>query len=498
MLKFLRIFLIAALLFSCTGPGETVKDDLPEKPHNTEIKKRIVVKDINVAELPKEFAVISDPRSGQWSVEFYDLDTKEILFEYNRNKNLLPASNLKLITTAAALKVLGPDYRFKTEFYTDGYIDRKFNLLSGNLYVRGTGDPTTAGNFLKERTAKDFDPLVSELRLSRGIDYIEGKIKILTSFRQEEAFGKGWDIDDLPSYYAAPVSPLIFHENLTKVVIKKDRTEVTPFYPFKFRRDTLPEIKKASFNRIIGSDSVIVKSSFKNTSAGFVTVNDPDKFYSLGLRSHLEKNDVRVMDKDITPADTTKFLICTLYSDSLYRIINKCNGESNNLYAEQIFREMAEVFAKDTALTDSLEKIEPTYDNLIKIASDLYKQVFGIDNFSLCDGSGLSRMNYFSADKFVKVLSSMLEDDNFISYLSSFPRPGTNGTLEAKMIHPDLQNRLFAKTGSMTGVNALSGYLYTRNGKRLAFSILNNYYDLSRNKTNNSFEDILVFFVNNY
>ncbi|MDD4205606.1 MAG: D-alanyl-D-alanine carboxypeptidase/D-alanyl-D-alanine-endopeptidase, partial [Candidatus Delongbacteria bacterium] len=246
------------------------------------------------------------------------------------------------------------------------------------------------------------------------------------------------------------------------------------------------------------SDSVIVRSSFKNTSTGFVTVNDPDKFYSLSLRSHLKKNDVRVMDKDITPADTTRFLICTLYSDSLYRIINKCNGESNNLYAEQIFREMAEVFAKDTALTDSLEKIEPTYDNLIKIASDLYKQVFGIDNFSLCDGSGLSRMNYFSADKFVRVLSSMLEDDNFISYLSSFPRPGTNGTLETKMIHPDLQNRLFAKTGSMTGVNALSGYLYTKKGKRLAFSILNNYYDLSRNKTNNAFEDILVFFVNNY
>ena len=498
MFKNLKIFLIAAFLFSCAGPGEAVKNDQQEKPRKSAVKKRIIVKDIHVADLPKEFAVISDPRSGQWSVEFYDLDAEEILFEYNRNKNLLPASNLKLITTAAALKILGPDYRFRTEFYTDGYIDRKLNLLSGNLYIKGTGDPTTAGTFLKDRTATDFDPLISELRLSRGIDYIDGKIKILTPFRQEEAFGKGWDIDDLPNYYAAPVSPLIFHENLTKVVIKNGNTEVTPFYPFKFRRDTLPEIKKASFNRIIGSDSVIVKSSFKNSSTGFVTVNDPDKFYRISLRSNLEKNDVRVIGKDIAPADTTRFLICTLYSDSLYRIINKCNGESNNLYAEQIFREMAEVFAKDTALTDSLEKIEPIYDNLIKIASDLYKQLFGIDNFNLSDGSGLSRMNYFSADKFVKVLSSMFDDDNFIAYLSSFPQPGTNGTLENKMVHPDLHNRVFGKTGSMTGVNALSGYLYTKKGKRLAFSILNNYYDLSRNKSNNAFEDILVFFINNY
>jgi D-alanyl-D-alanine carboxypeptidase/D-alanyl-D-alanine-endopeptidase (penicillin-binding protein 4) len=426
------------------------------------------------------------------------MDSKEILFEFNRNKNLLPASNLKLITTAAALKILGPDFRFRTEFRIDGHIDRKLNLLRGNLYISGTGDPTTGGNYLKNSSTPELLPLADSLRLSKGIDYIEGRVIAYTPYRVEEAFGRGWDIDDLPSYYSAPVSPLTFHENLTKIITQNGKTEIIPYYPFRIKRDTIPDLPKARFNRILSSDSLVIKSGFKKSATGFITVNDPHKFYELSIAEFLRRNKVSVMNKTIVPEDTAKYDLFTLYSDSLYKIINKCTGESNNLYAEQFFREVAEVFANDTSLTDSLEHIELNYDNLLKINSDLYKRIFGIDNFTLSDGSGLSRMNFFSAEKFVKVLSTMLDDENFIIYLSSFPRPGTNGTLETKMVHPDLQNRLFAKTGSMTGVNALSGYLYTKKNRRIAFSIINNYYDLSRTKTNSVFEDMLIYFVNNF
>ncbi len=496
--KYITVFILPLIILSCSGSKELGNGSYDDQAAQKSKTERLVVRDINVADLPKEFSALTDPRSGVWSVVFYDLDSKDILFEYNRNKNLLPASNLKLVTTAAAIKVLGPDYRFRTEFYTDGHIDRKLNLLMGNLYVKGTGDPSTAGNFLKDRSLKEFEPLIRELRLSRGIDYIEGKIIPLNRFRQEEAFGRGWDIDDLPVYYAAPVSPLTFHENLSKIVLKNENTEITPFYPFILKRDTIPDIKKAAFNRIIGTDSVIVRSTFKNTSSGFVTVNDPDKFYRINLKEHLEKNGVRIRDKTVLNNDTTKIHICTIFSDSLYRMIDKCSGESNNLYAEQIFRETAKVFSTDSALTDSLERIPLNYNNLLKINSDLYKTLFGIDNFTLSDGSGLSRMNFFSADKFIKVLSVMFDDPNFITYISSLPRPGTEGTLISKMTHPDLQNRLFAKTGSMTGVNALSGYLYTKNNRRIAFSVINNYFDLTRTRSNSIFEDILIYFANNY
>jgi serine-type D-Ala-D-Ala carboxypeptidase/endopeptidase (penicillin-binding protein 4) len=153
--------------------------------------------------------------------------------------------------------VLGPDYRFRTDFFIDGYIDRKLNLLMGNLYAKGSGDPTIAKDIFKRKTASnEFKPLIDSLRIRRGIDYIEGDMKILTPFKIEEAFGKGWDLDDLPSYYSAAISNLTWHENLTKVTVNKGRIEIFPFYPFKVRLDTVPDLTKAKFNRLLGSDSL--------------------------------------------------------------------------------------------------------------------------------------------------------------------------------------------------------------------------------------------------
>jgi serine-type D-Ala-D-Ala carboxypeptidase/endopeptidase (penicillin-binding protein 4) len=500
MRRFYLIALATAFFVSCSGHKELYRpsSDDPGYEHTDKIVVRIKASDVDISALPKEFAVLNDPRSGAWSVEFYDMDKKETLFDYNKNKNLLPASNLKIVTTAAALKVLGPDYRFRTDFFIDGYIDRKLNLLMGNLYAKGSGDPTIAKDIFTRKNPSEFKPLIDSLRVKRGIDYIEGDLKILTPFKVEEAFGKGWDLDDLTSYYSAAISPVTWHENLTKVTVNKNSIEIVPPYPFKVKLDTVPDLSKAQFRRLIGSDSLIISSDFQKSVSGFVTVKDPDIFFKNNLKAYLSRNNVVFRNKSVSPKDTMKFHVFTLYSDSLYKIIDKCNGESNNLYAEQLFRETAEIFANDTSLTDSLMNLPPTYENLLKINSELYTRLFGIDNFNLCDGSGLSRMNFFSADKLVKVLARMYEDDNFVSYLSSFPLPGSNGTLSSRMTHEDLKNRLFAKTGSMTGVNCLTGYLFTKNGNRIAFSIMNNYYNFGRSKTFNIFEDMLVYFVNNY
>ncbi|MBU4487042.1 MAG: D-alanyl-D-alanine carboxypeptidase/D-alanyl-D-alanine-endopeptidase [Candidatus Delongbacteria bacterium] len=489
MLKLLNILLAAFFLISCSGSKELGK---------SEPIRKVKVTDIDISNLPKELTVLSDPRSGVWSVSFYDLDSKETIFEYNKNKNLLPASNLKMVTIAAALKILGPEYRFATEFFINGYIDRKLNLLKGNLLIKGTGDPTIGRDFFKTGTLNEFQPLIDSLRKSKGIDFIEGDLIVLTPFKQEEAYGKSWDIDDISSYYSAPISPLTLNENLTKIIINKGKVDIVPPYPFKIKLDTVPNLDKPEFNRLAGSDSLIIRSDFKKSISGFVTVHNPDLFFKRNLKDYMARNKVIFMNKTVTVTDTAKYPVFTLYSDSLYKIINKCNSESNNLYAEQIFRKIAEVLSKDTTLTDSLENLKPDYNNLIKVNEDIYKRMFGIDNFSVCDGSGLSRRDFFSADKFIKVLATMYDDEYFLPYISSFPQPGMEGTLISKMTHIDLQNRLFAKTGSMSGVNNISGYLLTKKNHRLAFSIMNNYYDFGRSRTNDIYEDILVYFVNNF
>jgi D-alanyl-D-alanine carboxypeptidase/D-alanyl-D-alanine-endopeptidase (penicillin-binding protein 4) len=182
----------------------------------------------------------------------------------------------------------------------------------------------------------------------------------------------------------------------------------------------------------------------------------------------------------------------------MFSIAHKCNVESNNFYAEQLFRETAKIFSADTLVSDSLRNIDLTYENILKLNSELYSRLFGINNFEIMDGSGLSRRNFFSAEKFIKVLKVMIRDRNFVTYLSSFPNPGKEGTLEFKFVHPDLQNVLFAKTGSMSGVNNITGYLITKKGTRIAFSILNNYYNFARGIANRKLEKMLVYIVNNY
>jgi D-alanyl-D-alanine carboxypeptidase/D-alanyl-D-alanine-endopeptidase (penicillin-binding protein 4) len=485
MRKLLLIFSAALFLLSCSGSKEFGTDG-----RATYEPVKFKVKDIDISDLPAELTVLSDPRSGIWSVEFYDLDRKETLFEYNKNKNLLPASNLKIVTTAAALKVLGTDYRFETEFLTDGYIDRDKKTLFGNLYVKGSGDPTLNPGI--------FKPVADSLKISKGIDFIEGEIKILTPFKQEEAYGKSWDIDDIPYYFSAVISPITLSENLSKIVINKGNIEISPYYPFTFGLDTVPDLNSPDFYRLPGTDSVVVRSDFNKSITGYITVRDPDIMFKNSLIKHFAKSNITFNNQQIVSADTTRYPFFTHYSDSLYKLIDKCNGESNNLYAEQVFREVAEVFAKDTALTDSLENIPATYNNLVRINSDLYSRIFGINNFTISDGSGLSRQNLFSANKFVKVLSAMYEDPDFLTYLSSLPQPGNEGTLKNRFKDKDLQNRVFAKTGALTSINCISGYILTKNNHRLAFSIMNNFYNFGRSKTNEYLEDILVYFSNNF
>ncbi|NOR45486.1 MAG: D-alanyl-D-alanine carboxypeptidase/D-alanyl-D-alanine-endopeptidase [Candidatus Delongbacteria bacterium] len=488
-----KIILFAAiitLLASCSKTLVKVEKKI-EAP-------TIRFKDIDISGLPVEFNVLGDPRSGMWSVQFYDLDNNISLFEYNKNKNLLPASNLKIVTTAAALKVLGPFYQFKTDFFYTGKINKKLNVLDGDIIVYGSGDPTIGKNYFRDSTLTEFQVISESLKKNLGVDYIRGNIKVHNPVKHDKMFGKGWDIDDLPHYYSAMISPISFNENLIKIIIKNDKINVIPDYPFKFKLDTIPDMERSKFTRILGTDSVIIKSNFEKRAQGYITVQDPEKNFINALERYLKKNDISVMHEDIQDSTISIAPLCTIYSDSIFSIAHKCNIESNNFYAEQLFRETAKIFSTDILVSDSLRNIDLTYDNILKLNSELYSRLFGINNFEIMDGSGLSRRNFFSAEKFVKVLKVMKKDRNFVTYLSSFPNPGKDGTLEFKFVHTDLNNVLFAKSGSMSGVNDYTGYMITKKGTRIAFSILNNYYNFSRGVANRKLEKMLVYVVNNY
>ena len=449
--------------------------------------------------LPYALKILDDKRSGIWSVEFFDLDGDSTIFSYDNNNNLLPASNLKLITTAAALKVLGKDYQFKTEFYYTGEIDTNSKTLNGNIVIWGTGDPTIGADYFRDSSLVKFRKLVKQIKYNFDVDTICGDIVIQNDLSYDRWYGKGWDIDDIPYYYAPIISQLSFNENLVKIIIDKNKIETIPHYPFKFKLDTV-DIKREKIYRVMGTDSVIVKARFDKEIRNYVTVQDPFKLFKLQFKKALSRGGV-VLKK----ADNAKLKlrnekhIGNIYSDSLAALVLKCNRESNNFYAEQLFRETARIYALDSLEEKSLfDRKELSYDEIMSQNQKLYSSLFAIDDASPKDGSGLSRMNFFSAGMITKTLRIMFKESLFPVYLASCAQPGYDGSLRRKFLSEDINGKLFAKSGSMTGVNNISGYLITDSGRRVAFSILNNYYNYYRGTMNRRLEEIISYFIVNY
>lgn len=580
-----------------------------------------------------EFNLFTNHLSGNWSVMFYDLDGDSVLYALNATRKLLPASNLKVLTTGAVLKNFETSDRFYTHFITSNSSTIKNNKLEGNLYIYGDYSPQFGRNFFSYRQAFKFKKFARFLKDTLKINSIDGNITILNKSNIFLNYGKGWDNDDLSYYYAPKISPLNFNENLVKFrihalpaeknifsklakvelgnnfqpdninkIIKEKITgvELIPDYPFKISIQHKSGLKSPQYIRIQGTDSVVIRNdfnSFNKDIVGFLTVNNPENLFLNQLKEELQNVGITVNSKEVyknhmidfhRKFKTYGFLPDSLESRTVYtdssktipEIVVKTNRESNNLYAESLFRinaqklaenkdflsnfiqnklsdpeykdsldfliyghllpekyseehegvdsvALAEIIATDPELlkvdstntqnsilsddlnyneeqrlTDSLYLHYKIYGlesgDFNKLNGTFYEYLFGIgpEELTLADGCGLSRMNMITSGAVIKVLRTMFHDkEKFPFYLTSFPLPGRKGTLQRKFLHDDLLERLFAKSGSMTGVNCYSGYLITKSNKRIAFSILNNYYSTSRAKINKKLEDIFLLLV---
>lgn len=458
---------------------------------------------IDTTTLPYEASFLKRPDYGNTSIQFYDLNQDKSLLSYNQHHKLLPASNLKIATVAAALLVLGSDFQFTTDFYYSGKVEKKSKTLKGNIYVKGSGDPTLGRDYFREKEYDKFYDVAKYLKDTLRVNKINGDVYVLNRQNYFKFFGKGWDADDLSFYYAPIISPVSFNENLIRLKSRKGTITQIPDYPFTFTLDTVSNIW-GKFYRVIGTDSVIVRSNFRRTFYGYVTVNDPEKLFISEFKKHLSDKKIKFNNKSYKKGKLEKFY--TLKSDSLWFISEKCNKESNNFYAEQLFRKVAaKGYLANLSDSDSLSfdsfpgEDELTQKDILKLNESLYENLFGISDFKLADGSGLSRQNFLSSADFVNVLKTMYKSPQFSTYLSTFPQPAMkDASLENKFIKDTFSGKVFAKTGSLTGVHCLSGYLMTNSGKQVAFSILSNNYTVSRGKLQRKFEELVEAVILHY
>ncbi|MDT0530437.1 D-alanyl-D-alanine carboxypeptidase/D-alanyl-D-alanine-endopeptidase [Micromonospora sp. DSM 115977] len=436
-------------------------------------------------------AILADSRlaGAQASVVVKDAATGETVYHRNGDRRLVPASNTKLLTSAAALELLGPGHHFSTEVRTSGA--RRAGLVSGNLYLRGGGDPTML--------AADYDALAARVAAA-GVRVVTGNLVADDTRYDSTRLGPDWTWDDEPYYYAAQVSALtvapdtdydagtvIVHAAPGATAGARPVVTTTPatrYLKIDNRAETVAGGETSvSFERAHGSNTIVVTGQIALGAApagDWVSVWEPTGYAADVFRSALRRHGVRVLGRTVlgqaTPEGAAE--VARHRSMPLAQLMVPFLKLSNNGHAEVLTKEIGRVLSGSGTWSAGLTAISE------------YVADAGMDTGTLRqrDGSGLSRRNLIPADEFVDLLTAVRDEPWFDTWYAALPVAGeadrfVGGTLRSRMRGTAAAGNVHAKTGSLTGVSGLSGYVTDADGRVLAFSILLNNYLASSVKT---------------
>jgi D-alanyl-D-alanine carboxypeptidase/D-alanyl-D-alanine-endopeptidase (penicillin-binding protein 4) len=419
------------------------------------------------------------------------LKTGEVLYELNPRRLMMPASNMKIVTLAGAAHVLGWDYRFTTILETDAPVEG--GTLRGDLYVRGGGDPTI--NRRNGRAAAVFAEWTAALKAA-GIHRIAGRVIGDDQRFDDERLGAGWAWDYLEAGYAAPVGALEYNEDAAELtvapaaaagepaivrlsagsgltVINRTVTGATGLpetIAFRRRPDT-PVIEVTGTVPL--PDANDSASAPARTVTRQVAVVNPTLYFVQAFKDALGSAGVEVEGEAVDFDDvatsvvgsTGRRVLATAESPPLRDIAIVLMKVSQNLYAETLMK------AAGTA-GGGLGTVPAGRAAML---SALRGWISDEQALVMADGSGLSRYNYVTPNLLVRILERIYSDPRHRDpFLATLPIGGKDGTLAARMRRTRAEGNARAKTGSISNVRALSGYVHTRDGEMLAFSILAN------------------------
>lgn len=426
--------------------------------------------------------IFADPNfaNAQWGVEVWSLDRAEPVYEHNPTQLYMPASNNKLLTVAATLVRLGPEFCYETRILADGPIDD--GTLRGNLIIVGSGDPSNAPRFQEADPFRTFRNWASRLK-EKGIRSITGDLIGDGAAFEENALGDGWEWDDLAYGYAAPVSALQFNENLVAIDISPGEQEGSPanikIRPLEKYLSVANRIvtsaagaeARIEVERAEGKESVVLKGTVplkSNQLTQTVAVQLPTTYYLEALKLVLEQEGVDVSRCAVRAvrgwnAPSLKPLWIHT-SPRLADIVKPLLKVSQNLYAETLVRTLGLRLSSDGSFARGREVVE----------SVLHSMAIEKGTYFYADGSGLSRRNLITADLLVRIFKFMYRNRYFQQFYDALPIAGVDGTVSGRMKGTLAENNVHAKTGSIANVRSLSGYVRTADGEMLAFSMIAN------------------------
>jgi serine-type D-Ala-D-Ala carboxypeptidase/endopeptidase (penicillin-binding protein 4) len=490
-----------------------------------------------VKALPDRIAdVLNAPDLGRgfWGIEVVSLASGKTLYSQNADKLFTPASNLKLFTTAAALALIGPEYKFRTTVESTATLDHD-GRLNGDLILVGRGDPNLSGRELpyELKTQRNDDPIqalgaMADALVQKGVKFIDGDVVGDDSYFAYERYGEGWSQEDLVWGDGAPVSALSINDNVIFVnILPADRVgekafvTVNPFADYyhvdnRIVTSTKGTARNFFVNREPGSTVVELWGSVPLDDTGAnegLAVEDPAGFAAGLFRQLLEKRGIVISGHPrahhteryaLPPSSATAvvpvqvrgedsqtlkkiapLVLATFESKPLLEDIRVINKVSQNLHAEILLRLLAHERGTSPTVEAGLEVVR----------GFLTQAGVSSDQYALYDGSGLSRQDLVTPHAVVELLRYSSTQPWGAAYKATLPIAGVDGTLTDRLKFPKLQSRIVGKTGSLGGVKALSGFATAETGEVVAFSILSNNFNLPGKQVTDAIDHIVQAIV---
>jgi len=404
-------------------------------------------------------------------IQILSLEDQKLLYSFNSEKLFHPASNMKLLTTATGLHILGTTFQFRTDFLTDGKVAN--GELRGNLYVKSFGDPLL--------TTSDLDSVAKQLA-AKGIQRITGNLVGDRRYFDTLSWGKGWMWDDEPEADEAFISPLTVNANAISIEIHPGNQINTPASVTVEPPTSYVEIRNSSttstdsliaplaVSRRHGENIIHIEGRISpgNSIRKFlVSVWQPENYFLHLLRERLRLQSISLQTDNRIDSSRGTIELYTL-SHPMDSVIHQINKSSDNIAAENLLKTIsAKRWGAPGSSTRGLTCMKEYLDSL------------GIDTtkMNLADGSGVSWYNTISPGAMVQLLNKQYADrGTFNHFYESLPIAGIDGTLKNRLIGTRAEGKVRAKTGTLTGESCLSGYVTTADNKLLAFSFLFNHF----------------------
>jgi serine-type D-Ala-D-Ala carboxypeptidase/endopeptidase (penicillin-binding protein 4) len=415
-----------------------------------------------------------------------------VYYALNPDTPRIPASNMKLFTTAVALDVMGPDYVFTTPLTLVG--DVKEGVLHGHIWVSGRGDPTISERFHKGDRYRVFKQW-ADLLIAKGIKRVTGSVVGDDNYFDDQVRNPDWDEGNLGEWFGAPVSALSFNDNCVDVYWKagkkigsKARYSINPNLGALIINNRVKTVRykrgvsnRRYYHMLVGTPTTEVRGSIRSTRKRAVcdvaAISNPTLFFAAAFTKVLRDKGIKVDgppldndDAEIAIAQGTPVRrVSTARSPKLSSIVYVTNHRSQNFYAEMLLKCIGRVVNGTGSFQDGAEVVSK-FMTRWKIAGNGFHQA---------DGSGLAKSNRVTPRQFVALLRVMKSHPHGKHFWSSLPQGSKKGgSMHYRLQQGKYQQRLapyvWAKTGSVNGVRALSGICRPKKGKPFNFSIILN------------------------